>query len=123
MNGRFEFVSPGNPGPILARAGEPPRTFDRPAVPIGMFEDSEYEDSVIRLEPGDRLYLHSDGLNEERNAAGEEFGRDRLLEQIESVGRLPFEEGVRVVAQTVRDWRGAHKCRDDVALLGVQYRG
>ncbi len=122
-NGRFEFVSPGNPGPILARPGEPPRTFDRPAVPIGMFEESQYEDSVIQLEPGDRLYLHSDGLNEERNAAGEEFGRDRLLERIESVSGLPFEEGLRAVAQTVRDWRGAHACRDDVALLGVQYRG
>lgn len=121
--GSFTFVSPGHPGPVLARPGEAPRVHDRPAVPIGMFPDSEYEDSTIQLEPGDRLYLHTDGLNEERNHAGEEFGRERLLKEIQRVESMPFDAAVKALAQTALDWRGADMCRDDVALLGLEYRG
>jgi len=121
--GRFAFVSPGNPGPVVARPGRPPEVHDRPAVPIGMFAESQYEDSLIELAPGDRLYLHSDGLTEERNGAGEEFGRERLLREIERVASLPFEAAVDAIAQASRDWRGADACRDDVALLGFEYRG
>ena len=121
--GRFEFVSPGNPGPILARPGEAPRVYDRPAVPIGMFPDSDYEDATIQMAPGDRVYLHSDGLTEERNGAGEEFGRERLLAAIAAAEALPLEKAVDAVAQASRDWRGADACRDDVALLGFEYRG
>ena len=122
-NGAFEYVSPGNPGPILARPGQPPRSLDRPAVPIGLLPGSTYEDARIELEPGDRLYLHSDGVNEERNPQEEEFGRDRLLDHIERAASMPFEEGLRFVAHSVREWRGARMCRDDIAMLAMQYRG
>lgn len=122
-SGRFEFVSPGNPGPILSRPGQAPRIFDRPAVPIGLLPDSSYEDARIDLEPGDRLYLHSDGVHEERNPREEEFGRDRLLEHIEQAAAMPFEEGFRFVTRSVREWRGARACRDDLAMLALQYRG
>jgi sigma-B regulation protein RsbU (phosphoserine phosphatase) len=123
MTGRFEFVSPGNPGPILARPGETPRVYDRPALAVGMLPEAEYEDSRIELEPGDRLYLHTDGLSDERNARGEAFGRERLLEEIRRVESMPFEAALKAVAQASRDWRGAWHCRDDIALLGVEYRG
>ena len=42
-----------------------------PGFPIGMIDEAEYDESVIELQPGDRLYLHSDGLTEEVNAQDE----------------------------------------------------
>ncbi len=48
---------------------------------LGMFSGEQYEEKMINLEIGDRVVFYTDGLSETRNAAGEEFG----VERIESV--------------------------------------
>ena len=80
---QFCFISAGSPGPLVVHADGTSEVHDVPAVPIGMFPDSEYEDTVIQLQAGDRLYLHSDGLYEERHVeTREEFGRTRMQEEL-----------------------------------------
>ena len=79
---RLRFTVAGHPGPILVREGNPPKRLDVAGFPIGMIDEADYDESVIDLQPGDRLYLHSDGLNEEVNAQDEEFGNERLLSAI-----------------------------------------
>ena len=79
---RLRFTVAGHPAPILVREGSPPKRLDVTGFAIGMFDEAEYEESVIDLQRGDRLYLHSDGLTEEVNAQDEEFGDERLLTAI-----------------------------------------
>lgn len=117
---RFEFVSPGQPGPVLLRRAEAPRSIDAPAVPIGMLEESEYENTVLELEPGDRIFLHSDGVNEERNEEGEELGRDRLRTLMARDREIPLDEHMKRLGDEVRAWRGPAVCRDDVSLLAFE---
>jgi sigma-B regulation protein RsbU (phosphoserine phosphatase) len=76
---RFRFVVAGHPGPILVRKGRRPERLEVSGFPVGMVPGIDYSESVIELEPQDRLYLHSDGLTEELNAQEEEFGDERLL--------------------------------------------
>jgi len=45
---------------------------------LGMFPGEHYEEKSILLEIGDRVVFYTDGLSETRNAAGEEFGVERL---------------------------------------------
>ena len=90
--GLFRYVSAGHPGPIRIRSGDKSEIYDTPAVPIGIKENVEYVDSVIELERGDRLYLHSDGLFEERNDKGEDFGRERLKAAIEKDTQNPLKK-------------------------------
>lgn len=49
-----------------------------PALPLGLTADAAYETTSLRLNPGDRLTLYTDGLLEARNPDGELFGFDRL---------------------------------------------
>lgn len=120
-SGSLSYVSAGNPGPIRVSAGERRASVhDAPAVPAGMFADSEYQTSEIKLEAGDRVYLHSDGLHEERNADGEEFGRDRLCRLLEEHLDKPLDETVELVMQRVADWGGSDHLRDDAALVAME---
>ena len=48
-------------------------------VPIGLLEDREYDEVVFQAEAGDLLLFYSDGVEDQLNAAGEEFGRGRLV--------------------------------------------
>jgi sigma-B regulation protein RsbU (phosphoserine phosphatase) len=109
----------GHPAPILVRDGSPAERLDVAGMAIGMFDDAEYEESVIHLEPGDRLYLHSDGLTEEVNAQDEEYGDDRLLVAVDDTRAVGLQESVESLVRKVVAWRGEEHLRDDVSILAV----
>lgn len=120
---QFCFVSAGSPGPLVVHADGTSDIHDVPAVPLGMFPDSEYEDTVIQLEEGDRLYLHSDGLYEERNPeTREEFGRARMQEALCEAASGPFVISLDNLLQSVVEWHGDEALSDDVAVMGFSLR-
>lgn len=116
---QLRFTAAGHPGPILARRGEPPRRIELSGLPIGMFDAADYEQSVLDLQPGDRLYFHSDGLTEEVDAQDQEFGDDRLLSAIAQGQSLELDQAVQSLVQKVIAWRGEDHLRDDVSILAV----
>lgn len=119
----FRFVSAGSAGPLVIHADGSSDVHDVPAVPIGMFPDSEYEDTLIELQAGDRLYLHTDGLYEERNPESrEQFGRDRMRNALCSASGEPFGTSLDGLFQSITDWRGSEALSDDIAVLGFAIR-
>ena len=58
-------------------------------VPIGLLEDREYEEIVVEAEKGDVILLYSDGVGDQLNAQGGEFGRARLTRALERHCALP----------------------------------
>ena len=121
---KFCFVSAGSPGPLVVHADGTSDVHDVPAVPLGMFPDSEYVDTVIDLQKGDRLYLHSDGLYEERHPeTREEFGRARMQEALCAAAGSPFVVSLDNLLQSVIDWHGSEALSDDVAVMAVSVKG
>ena len=116
---RLRFTVAGHPAPILARTGEPARRLDVPGFPIGMIKTAEYDESVIELQPGDRLYLHSDGLTEEVNAQDEQFSDERLLSAITDGRDLSLSDTVESLVRKVIAWRGEDHLKDDVSILAI----
>ena len=116
---RLRFTVAGHPAPILARKGEQPRRLDASGLPVGMIDDVTYHESVIDLQPGDRLYLHSDGLTEEINAQDEEFGDTRLLGAITEGQSFNLSDAVESLVHKVVAWRGEDHLKDDVSILAI----
>ncbi len=74
------YANAGHNPPLLVHADG---TIDRLAqggMVLGIFPENRYDEAVLPMAPGDRLLLYTDGITEARNAAGEEFGDDRLGE-------------------------------------------
>jgi serine phosphatase RsbU (regulator of sigma subunit) len=116
---RLRFTVAGHPAPILVRQGSRPERLDISGFPIGMIPGAEYEESVIDLQSGDRLYLHSDGVTEEVNAHDEEFGDERLLTVIADTQALGLHNTLESMVQEVVAWRGEEHLQDDVSILAV----
>ena len=83
--GRLCWLSAGHPPPLLLRAGRVVKTLEAPpAMPLGLpFDPGVPEVAVESLEPGDQLFVYTDGLPEARLPDGELFGMERLIAFLE----------------------------------------
>lgn len=77
-------------------------------------------DSKLELAAGDIMVLYSDGLTEARNAAGEQFGLDRLAELVEAERAATVEAIRDRVFADVTAWRAGSVQDDDVSLVVVR---
>ena len=118
--GLFRYASAGHPGPVRVRPSEPPRMYTQPAIPIGMMDFSTYEEAVIDLRTGDRLYLYSDGVTEETNPDDEPFGDERMLHVLDESRGLTLDESVQSLVESVLSWHGATQLSDDLSVLAVE---
>jgi hypothetical protein len=78
--GRIELANAGLPDPYLLAAGEPPeaQVVPGPRLPLGVRREVDYCSLALRLAPGDRLLLLTDGLAEAPAAGGEPLGYGEL---------------------------------------------
>ncbi|MBV8199462.1 MAG: serine/threonine-protein phosphatase [Acidobacteria bacterium] len=78
--GRLELANAGLPDPYLLAAGAPPepQVVPGPRLPLGVRREVEYRSLTLRLAPGDRLLLLSDGLAEAPAKGGEPLGYGAL---------------------------------------------
>jgi sigma-B regulation protein RsbU (phosphoserine phosphatase) len=119
---RLSCICAGHPGPVLIRAGQPPRVFDMPAIPIGMMDGTTYTDTVIELQPGDRLYLYSDGVTEETNPDDVPFENERLFKTLDGARAQTLDQSVEVLVDAVLSWNGHERLSDDLTVLALEIR-
>ena len=117
--GDFRFASAGHPGPVVLAPGRPPASHDRPGTPIGLAEDP-YAEHSVHLDPGDRLFLHSDGLPDAANPAGDRFGEARLLDAIDRARSLPLANALAALMDEITRWHGGADPEDDISILAVE---
>jgi hypothetical protein len=104
-----------NHGKILERIG-------RGAYPLGVKTGLTWETTFGRLQTGERLLLHSDGLTESRNPHDREFG-DEYVETIASWH--PSASASALVDSLVAEWRmfiGNQPPEDDVSIAVIRKR-
>ena len=117
--GEFRYVSAGHPGPVHLPTGADPVLLEGEGFPIGLADDA-YSERSVRLGPGDRLYLYSDGVPEAMDPAGKPFGDARLLEAIGRGRSGPLQEGVATLLGDISRWHGSESPHDDISILAVE---
>jgi len=116
----LRYVTAGHPGPMHVRPGGAPLVLESGGLPVGLLPETTYEDRTVRLEPGDRLYLATDGLMDAENTAGQEFGAARLLEGFAGNRRRALDESLVAVIGSVEEWCAPRQFADDVAVLAIE---
>lgn len=115
----LRFSSAGHPYPLLRR-GDDLLELELPSLPLGGSPSTRYEEQSLTLQPGDQLFIISDGLIEERNHQRELFGYNRLLPTILASHPSDPEQAVDTLWQTVAQFRGTCDQGDDMTLVVIQ---
>jgi sigma-B regulation protein RsbU (phosphoserine phosphatase) len=124
----FAMLEPSSGGLLYVNAGHNPAVLVRPdgrhtllpptGPAIGVYRHSRHLVAHARMEPGDRLFMYTDGVPEARNSVGEFFGMDRVLglvtRQRESAYTL-----VDGMDAAVRRHTGNAEQYDDITMLAL----
>jgi len=76
---RLTYCNAGHNPPLLVRADGASMELDAAGAVLGQFPSWGYEQSELRLEPGDRLLIFTDGLVEACNANDQAFGESSVV--------------------------------------------
>lgn len=92
--------------------------------PLGIFNDSTYDDHEAALQPGESLLMYSDGLPEAHNPQGEMFDYPRLIKLLEyppDTEPLNGEGLLQSLMQSLADFTGPHwEQEDDVTMVTIE---
>jgi len=111
-----------HPYPFLVRSatGGVERITQRGGFFVGMFDNAVYVEEEIRIHPGDLLFLYTDGLHESMDAAGRQFGLQRLEASILS----SWMDGPATAIHNALAQREGHAMgrapNDDITVLALQ---
>jgi len=120
QDGTFRYVCAGHPPPILCTKDQQLTVGEARSLPIGLFEDEQYEDCTIQLESGSRLYLYSDGVLEAMNVQREIFGESRLASTIQHTQHDDLQASVETIAIAASNWTQQGQVHDDLSILAVE---
>ncbi len=117
--GTFRYVSAGHPGPVHLPYHSDPVILESDGFPIGL-ADEVYEERSVDLQPGDRLFLFSDGVPEAVDFAGTLFGNARLMETLSQTRCNTLQESVETLLGEITQWLGGGKPLDDISILAIE---
>jgi len=113
------FANSGLPFPIRA-SGDAVHLVELAGVPLGSFAASTYDEISYELNTGDVFVFFSDGISETFNAAGEEFGSDRIIATVRQHRDKPAKEIVGAVFGAMQAFRGDAPQADDQTVVVVK---
>jgi len=68
--GAARLVQAGHPHPLLQRADGSVEAIGRGGMPVGLLRNAVFEEVALKLNPGDRLFIASDGITEATDPEG-----------------------------------------------------
>jgi sigma-B regulation protein RsbU (phosphoserine phosphatase) len=124
--GLLHYAAAGHP-PLILSSGTPGnvREIEQNGLMLGMFREAAYSSVQIRVGPGDRCLLYTDGVFEAKNAALEEFGRSRCKECLEAHGDSPAARFADTLIESIAGFAGYNSARgqeDDITLLVLDFQ-
>ena len=101
-SGKLTFSNAGHNPAVLIHSDGALDILSQTGIPAGMFTETEYTQGEKELEPGSLLVIYTDGLTEAVNAEDEEYGQDRLVEQLVNNKDIPLDQ----IIQNINDHQG-----------------
>ena len=113
------YCNAGHCHPILLHADGRWEPLDAGGTVLGFVHNAPYELGRIQLQPGDLIFLYTDGITEAMDPQGEFYGEDRLLANLREWRRLPVKGILRNAFRTIKSFSNDVRLQDDFTAMAI----
>ncbi|MBE6908576.1 MAG: hypothetical protein E7474_03065 [Ruminococcaceae bacterium] len=122
--GTLTAANAGHEFPALKRAGGEFELFkDKHGFVVGGMEGIKFKEYTLALEPGDKLFVYTDGVPEATDAENALFGTGRMLAALNENADAAPREMLQAVRRAVDGFVKDAEQFDDLTMLGFAYKG
>ena len=118
--GQLDYSNAAHPPPLLVRPDGSSKKLEAGGSFLGLGIDLVFEQDTVKLEPGDRVYVYTDGLYEIFNSREEEFGLERLNKLLASRDGVDLDELWTKIKAELADFAPGALPRDDITLVCLE---
>jgi phosphoserine phosphatase RsbU/P len=118
----LHVANSGLPRPIYCQGGKV-QIIEATGLPLGLFEEADYEELSFQAKAGDIFVFFSDGILDAANKAGDLFGRERLARVVTKNCQVSADELVKAIFQAVSDHTAGADAFDDQTVVVLRVKG
>ncbi|PYV54871.1 MAG: serine/threonine protein phosphatase [Acidobacteria bacterium] len=122
QNRTLQVANSGLPRPIYCHKGKT-QLIEATGLPLGLFDDAEYDEFTFQAEPDDLFVFFSDGILDATNRAGDLFGRTRLEKIISECADNSAESIVNSVFRAATEHAAGVETFDDQTVVAIRVKG
>ncbi|MBR3661008.1 MAG: SpoIIE family protein phosphatase [Bacilli bacterium] len=122
--GYMEYVNAGHNAPLIYKNKNKKIEFikDKPNLVLAAMNNTKYTKHELKLEPGDRLFLYTDGVTEATNLNKELYGNDRLQNYLNSNISKSLTDTINGLKMDIDNFVGKEKQFDDITMLELLFK-
>ena len=91
-------------------------------LPLGLFDDADYDEFTFNAKPGDKFVFFSDGILDARNEAGDLFGRSRVEQIVANSDGVSAEGLVNSLFDAVAEHAAGVETFDDQTVVVIKVK-
>lgn len=119
-NKTLAYTNAGHNPPLLMNADGRARFIEHGGLPLGMFRSPRYYEYYLPIDTGQTIVLYTDGVTEALNAAGEEYGRDRMEQVVREGRNASARELIDLLYRDILRWTDGRGSHDDMTFFIIK---
>ena len=123
--GHLDYCNAGSESPLVIHEDQGNHQVQTlpvvPNLPVGALPDWNYEGQQTQLQPGDTLFLYTDGLSEAKNHSGQQLGRRRVQQLVSEHAGVSARSFVETMENEVHNHASDAQQSDDITLLAIKW--
>src|SRR5579863_4587871 len=111
----------GLPRPVYVHGGKN-EVIEATGLPLGLFDEADYDEFKFRMKPGDMFVFFSDGILDARNRRGDLFGRGRVEQIISECTGKSADCVVDALFKAAAEHSAGVETFDDQTVVAIRVR-
>ena len=121
-SGEIQYSNGGhNPPFVITNDGKIRQIALTDGFVVGAISASVYKSNSLKLNPGDRLFMHTDGVTEAMNSGQEMYMEDRLGKCLQRLKGSSLNDMLQGVLDDIREFTADTPQLDDITMMALKY--